>query len=501
MATETQKPKGLFGRLIDAFKKPDPNKGVDDRPVIKKTTIPGGKRSSSPSNGNGNSLLTNLGEEYRTVNHQFLVELIPIIRHLCMYNADVSQALSNVVTLGNTGHKIKFDKGVTPEQQDKMRNHLMNKRKNWAPGTAGINGLVNKLLAQLMIGGAVSGEWVVNNDLTGIQNCLLVNPEEIYFVLDRANVNYTAYQKPSDGVFNAKDSTGMVKLNPNTYKYFALNGDTEVPYGVPPYLPVIRKVKTQGTMDENIEFVINQMGLIGFLECLIDKPDQNVGQESDENYDARLEALLSAAKQRILAGGLKDGIVVGFKEDHEFKFNSASNSYEGVNSLYEGNELQMASALKTDAALWGRGYATSETQISVVFMKMLSELKNWQLPVKEMLEFGYALELRLAGFQFDYLEVVFKPSTIQDDLKFQQAQEIKLRNVLAKYCAGIISIETAADELDYDTPDQLKPRVPVELLMGKSGPGAAAGDGEKKKTRKDQKNKSKKKSREKRSAS
>jgi hypothetical protein len=241
-----------------------------------------------------------------------------------------------------------------------------------------MNGLINKFFAQLLIGGAISGEWVPNKNLTGVQTCLLVNPEEVVFTLDKNNVKYTPHQRPKSGLFDkgSIQTSGLIKLNENTYKYFALNGDTEIPYGIPPYLPVINKIRTQISMEENINFIVDQMGLIGFLEVLVQKPDQETGQENDDQYNARLDKLLTDAKSRVMNGGLKDGVIVGFKDDHEFKFNSASKSFDAVTTLYQENELQMASALKTDAALWGRGYATSETQITVVFMKMLSELRN-----------------------------------------------------------------------------------------------------------------------------
>src|SRR5690606_626416 len=183
--------------------------------------------------------------------------------------------------------------------------------------------------------------------------------------------------------------------------------------------------------------IINQLGLLGFVEVLIQAPSQDVGKETDAQYQARLTNMLQEAKLR-LNDGMKDGIMVGLKDEHEFGFHSIARDFKQVVELWKSNELLIASALKQDATLWGRDYNTSESQISVIFMKMLAELKNSQNILKCALEDIYILELRLRGFKFDYLTVEFNKSTIQDDLKYQQAREIKIRNLTQEYIMGTI---------------------------------------------------------------
>lgn len=457
---------------LKVVKPPDKGKGIDDRKI--KGTLPSGRKSSPSSN-----VTYGFDGQFKVVTPDYIKQIIPIIRSLVKSNPDVGQALHNIVSLGNTGHRIFFDRKVPTEQVDEMRNHLINKRKDWATGAAGMDGLVNKMISQAMIGGAVSNEWVPNLQLNGLESCILVNPEEIEFKLKKGSTKYESYQNPKNsfmGIEKSKDPENLIKLNPNTYRYFALNGDEEIPYGFPPYMSVLPRVSTQVNMDKNINFVVDQMGLIGFLEVLIQKPDQDSGNspddpagESDEKYSARLTNLLEEAKTRTLAG-FKDGVVAGFKDDHEFNFNSASKTFEDVVALYENNELMLASGLKQDASLMGRAYSSSETQMSIIFMKLLSELKNIQNLVKNNLEFGYALELRLAGFIFDTLEVRFNRSTIQDDLKYQQAEEIKIRNVKDKMVLGIIDQDQAADELGYEVPAHPEPMVSWEVVAGGSDP-------------------------------
>jgi len=491
--TDFFKPFGLFTgakKTTVSSKKPTVTP-VDDRP--KKTALPNG-RSSTPD-FEGNSAADILGTKYSIVSPSFLAELIPIIRALSQLNPDVSQALHNIVSLGNSGHKVFFDRKVPEEQVDRMRNHLKNKRKNWAPGQAGMDGQINKMFAQVLISGALSNEWVPNNTLTGIQANILINPENIVFKLAKDKITYLPYQRIRNSILRQKPRIegDLIPLNTNTYKYYALNGDGEMPYGIPPYAPVVQRISTQNKMNDNIDFIMDIMGLVGFLEVLVTKPDED-GQENETDYEARLQDLLTQARANMLTG-MKDGVVSGFKEDHEFEFHSAAKNFKDVVDLYKNNELQIASALKQDAALWGRDYGTSEAKAGITFMKMISELKNIQNLIKTNLEFGYSLELMLAGYTFEYLTVQFNRSTITDDLKYQQAEEYKIKNIQTKMVLGMINQDQAADELGYETPSSPKPMVPWEMLAGKGA--AQKPDPAARATRKGQKGKSAKVSKDK----
>lgn len=474
--------------------KPSPARPTNTHKGLSKISS---RRSSIPSIPIGNTF-TNLQAQYRVVQPDWVFEVIPVIRKLIKVNPDMGQAVHNVITLGNTGHKIFFDRSVGEPLVQKMRAHLKNRQDDWASGQAGMNGVVNKMFAQLLIGGALSNEWVPNIDLNGIQAVILVNPEDIRFKLEKNNIKYSPYQRVKNNFLanNAQqiDYLNLVKLNPQTYKYYALNGDTEIPYGFPPYLAAMERIESQTKMNTNIDFVVDQLGMLGFLQALIGKPDKEDG-ETNVQYDARLDQLLAETKAR-LNEGVKDGSVIGFQDDAAFDYHSISKGYDQALALFKNNELQIASGLKQDATLWGRDYNTSETQITVIFIKMLSELANIQNIIKTNLEFGYALELRLAGFNFDSLEVKFNRSTLQDDYKYQQGQELKIKNVKDKMIMGIINQDQAADELDYDEPAEAQPMVSWDVLAGQADPPPATpGAPTSKAKRQGQKNKSAKKTR------
>jgi len=318
-----------------------------------------------------------------------------------------------------------------------------------------MDGLVNKMISQVVISGSLANEWVPSMDLKGIKTVVLVNPENIRWGYNRKKQIYEAYQYiKSFIVTNSVDN--LKKLNPNTFKYYALNGDNDSPYGIPPYLSALDSTKTQRLMMDNIKFIVEQVGVMGFLQVTMAKPDQLPG-EKYENYITRLNTFLDDARKRVQEG-YRDGITVGYKDDTEFDFKSTTRNFTGVAELFQLNELLLSSGLKMDASMLGRNYGTSETQISVIFTKLLSQLKNIQNLIKANLEYGYALELRMAGFKFNTINVVFNPSTALDELKNQQAEEIKIRNNNALYLDGIISQEQYAHNLGYETADKAEPR-------------------------------------------
>lgn len=437
----------LFGKVIARW-------GEDKSLAKTKTPLPPG-RVSVPENRNGSLKILQGGKD--VVDPLFNNELIPIIRSLCYTNPDLSQALDNIVQLGNTGHEIEFDESVSEADTNKIKLYLESKKQEWSESTAGMDGLVNKMIAQIMIGGALSGEWVPKMDLSGIDRFVFVNPESVQFVLDKRTQRYIPYQRPTNKAINLiHPEKELIKLNTNTYRYFALNGDTEIPYGIPPYMAALESVNRQRTMQENIDFIVDQIGLMGFLSILVQKPDQGVN-EQELAYINRLEADLDRLKARVQSG-MKEGIMTGYIDDTEITFSSPTKDASGASELFQANELMLASGLKQDASLLGRSYGTTETQITVIFTKLLSQLTNIQNLAKRNLEFGYELDLRLAGFKFKSLKVEFKESTITDELKYQQALEIKIRNSRGLYYDGINNLDEYAQSMGKEKADQKEPR-------------------------------------------
>lgn len=454
----------LFGPSQDKRTKELPPADLKKKAVIIPTA-----RSSEPPMGNTPDGFSHLTGDKQLVKPGYQFDVVPLLRQLALSNQNISQALSNYVNLSNTGHKVIFDSSVDDKQVDKMREHLDDVIDTWHYGSAGMHGLINKFIAQSLISGAVAGEVVPKLGRDGVHRVAMILPETIRFLYNKTTETYEPYQKIKNPTVN--DVEGLRPLNVNTFKYYAINGDTELPYGNPIYAPALGPLNTQKKMLENIDFIISQMGIMGFMELLIDKPLQADG-EADSTYAGRLDSFLTQCKNN-MKQSMRDGLMVGYQEDHEFKFHSASTSAQGVAELFEQNEKLVFSGMKQDPTLSGRSTGGNEA-ITIIFTKLIAELTNIQLSVGKMIEHAYTMELRLAGFQFRKLTVKFNASTIQDDLKMQQAAEIKIRNNRQLRMDGIISQDQYADNMNIDKPHQQEPVVPFAPVKSTGDPNLDA---------------------------
>lgn len=474
----------LLGRIRTGkseIKNPKPISDFDLKKKIYGSPPPG--RVSEPDSTNAFEYINN---EYYFAKPDFMFDVIPLIRKLVYYNEEFGQTVYDLMQLCNTGYRIVFDKKVKDDDVDKMRRHIINKSRVWSDGVAGMTGLINRFIAQLFISGSLCNEWVISKDLDGVDNIFMVLPETIRWKYNKSKLRWEPYQK----IINPKSPKDVYrKLNQFTFKYYGLWGDGEKPYGIPPLMTALETLKKKKVMDNNVDHVMDQLGLLGFFEAKLEKPAQ-YKNENDDVYEKRLNNLLTQAKKN-LSGSLKDGITVGFKEDHEFEFHSTTKNLGGVADLYDQKLLNMSKGLKHPPAFLAMKSDKSETHINIIFTKMLAQLNNVQEIIKHNLEFGFQLELRLAGFSFDFLEVEFNPSTITDKLKSEQAREIQIRNLKELYVQGIISQETYADEIGYEAADVKEPRVPLESDNNPGGNAKKKEDREKDKDKSDRKGRDK----------
>lgn len=430
---------------------PEPNKEAQ-KVAIKEDPVISPGRVSVPNDAHETTLarlqgLTNL------VTPSYRQDLIPIIRNLYKVNPDMSIALQDTFKLSNTQHQVNFPNNTANEAKA-MKDHLAESSKTWSRYAAGIDGLVNKMIVQCLVGGAISVEAVPNQKLNGLSTILFINPEDIRFERESDGV-YQPYQINRFQCANKKPQ--YIKLNTATYVYAGTYNDTDEPYGIPPFLAALDSIKTQHDMRINFKEIMEIMGMVGFLEAKMEKPARKAS-ESDEAYANRLTSQLRALKTN-LREGMKDGIVTGYIDDHEFKLNSTTASMQNMDVPWKMNEQSVANGLGVASSLIGVQANTTEGGAGIMLSKMISQLRNIQTIVKYVLEFIYSLELRLAGFNNKGIEVTFGTSTISDEIKVQQAQEYKIKNVQAKYNMGIISQEQAAWELGYTRPDKKEPRV------------------------------------------
>jgi hypothetical protein len=447
----------LFGYNITRDKPPKekPSQKNSEAEISNsKSTVPPTGRVSVPNDPT--VVLSAINSQVGMVTPSFRSEVIPLIRKLYKVNSDMSITIQDMFKLTNTGHQISFPHN-TDKESDAMEMHLKDATKDWTMYTAGIDGLINKFIVQCLVSGAISIEGVPKNDLSGISTVLFINPEDIMF--KRTNDGtYLPYQ--INKTFGSNVNKTHIKLNTITYKYIGMYNDTDEPYGIPPFMAALESLATQKDMKINFKQMMDLAGLMGFLEALVEKPSRE-GGESIKAYESRLNRYLTTVKKNMI-NGIKDGLVVGYQEDHSFKMNSTSKDLSNLDKVWNMNQQSVANGLGGSGSLIGVQNANTEGGAGILLSKMISQLKNIQTLVISTLEFLYLLELRLAGFNCKGIKIKFNSSTITDEVKIQQGLEYKIRNLEALYDRGIISQEIFANEMGYLKPDKPEPRVSIE---------------------------------------
>jgi len=392
-------------------------------------------RESEPVDSLGSSF-SKLAGFYDFATPDFDLAYLYCLEPLGIYNPNVSQALKIYADLGNTGHEVNVT-AKNPEPFIERINYLA--RTVYATG-GGMDGLVNHFLRQVPLNGALSGEWVVaDRILDGLTDVVIPPVKTI-----RHRMENNAWRPYQD---TGRMDRALVKLNPLTYSYMPMITKDGRPYGIPPFLAALKNLEMQLDAMGNIGHILRKMGLLGFLDVSLEIPERKPG-ESDEKYQARLTARLKAYAASY-SSNFNKGVAVHYK-DQEAKHNSVpSGAAAGAKQIWQLNEEQIFSALDIPPSLAGRSYSTTETYAEVDFDRLLTKLRNTRRMIKRFLEKGYRLDALLRGHDVD-VSVTFNENSGFQEKEKAEADGQKIKNVVAKLDAGLISDDEAARELGYD---------------------------------------------------
>lgn len=409
-------------------------------------------------------MIAELAGEFSAVDAKFPLEFLGVMQNLSMANPDVSQMVDNIVQLGNTGHNIIVN-ASTEAQQQRVLDEINRFTSTAFYKFGGVDGFVNAALGQIARSGAVSIEWVPMENLTAIERVVFVPTCQIRFIYDDNEQDNIPYQKVCQGTrtFNAKDPTGFVRLNTATYQYVGIQYLDNSPYAIPPILAALEPIMIQRDIMKNFRFIAKKMGLLGFVTFLLEAPKRNPGEKEDA-YQSRMQAYL-AQNSEPLKSNFRDGMAFGFKDTFEVEHHSLAGNAQGASEIHQRVEEQVFSGLKSDPALHGRTFSTTETYAGVVYEKMLSILSNYQRPIKGVLEYGIKLHLNLMGLEYDELFVEFEASQSLSAERDENTYATKIDTLIKLYDQGVIDQNQLAQEAGYDSPAEEEPRAPTVIAL------------------------------------
>jgi hypothetical protein len=385
-------------------------------------------------------------------------EYIDLLFTLSVTSPLISETIYDNITLANSGHHVRIEgagdavieRAAESLQELAVRMH-----------TGGADGWFRVAMYQLLVTGALSHEWVIEENLDGVVRSKFVPVQTIKFHKgEDPHAPYIPFQH----------AQGIPKeLNPITYHYRPLIQWENNPYGIPPLFAAIEPTWVMREVMGSIRGISKKFGLLGLFNILLKRPDQDHAKsETDAAYAERLKKYLEEAKKS-LEKSFNDGILIGYQDQHEFKHDSVTGDARGLSDLYKQIDLEAMSGANTDPALHGRDMSRTETQIRQVYQKLVRQLSNIRNICSRSIEYGYQIHLMLAGFPELTVSLDWEPIDSLDSLRDEQVFMQEILNARMLYEDGLISQEERAQMLGFDGSDQDKPRLTKATPSGGGG--------------------------------
>ncbi len=405
--------------------------------------------------------------EYAPLAYKLPWEVLEYVELLATYNPDYSQAVDNIRTLANSGHNLFVDGPARTTRR--VKELLEEKARSVQNSHGGIDGLIDKLLKQAAVHGAMCGEWALSEDLDDVVDFVDVNPKCIRFFWE--DDHYAPYQKVTGAQAKEAEERGQkvrnnncIKLNELTFHYFAFDAAPSSPYGTPPFIAALANIAIQRDMIHNMSQIVKKVGLLGMIDLVIKQLPRNPG-ETDEQYESRAGAYLDEYVT-VVEDMVRDGGVVHF-DDVEVSTTNIAGNAAGATAIFKQNEELIFSGLKSMPSVQGRSYSTTETYAGVAYDIIIRNTLKYQRACKRMIESGYWLMATLRGEQPKSIRIEFKSNKTLQRLQNAQAEAMEIRNAGMMWLSGVIDQLGFAQRLGYDDV-KIEYEVPPDGLVGSS---------------------------------
>ena len=278
------------------------------------------------------------------------------------------------------------------------------------------------------------------------------------------------------------DGTSYIPLNKERFIYQPAITYQDNPIGVPPFLTALASAKLERSMLGGVANYSERFNAVSFVTVLV-RPITAKNGESRDAYAARVNDLLTKVTEKI-DNGFRNGYFIGFTGVHDIKIDSTQADATGFNILYKWAVVNKASGLGIPPLLLGVETQVSESLARILVQTMLAELKEYQDALGDaLLKFfnfylkinqpAYALRMREKNIK---LELKFKNSSIEDNLRAEQAKALEVNRLVTLVNQGIISNDDMAIELGYEKAHLKNP--PVAEAVSPNKPLAKKKKGE-----------------------
>lgn len=379
----------------------------------------------------------------------FEPQTFELLKALSIYNRHIANAMTNVVALANTDYMVELPDDLPKNQSKQIKTLFADFDTNYH-NKIGIRSFIKTGFETLFYAGVLPCEMVIAGKPypNTIEKIAILNPTYVKFIYDKETQSFKAVQQVN-GFFSSQTGN-YTMLNPVTFTYAIHRQIEENPYPVPLLLSTLEDLGMQRDMLKNFVAIIKKVGLMGFLQIMIEAPMQNKN-ENEQQFQTRCANYINAAVKEAEVG-FSSGVVVGFKGRHEFNFAANNSNVQGLDKAFELVNKMLFNGLRTAGAFMGETNATTETFATVLLKIFSAQVVDYQYIMASVLEKTYLTIAQMNGYNLTFAKVKFKPASVTDRLKEAQAEQTELGNIEKKMMLGIIGLQQAAEEAGYEKP-------------------------------------------------
>lgn len=371
---------GIFGKKRPAAPTPEPiHVGRIGTSGVSRTTIPGYK-----------SRTNNLLEELRRTSNVY-----DAIALICEKHPDANMALTSMLRLANSGHKVEFygpdaKRDTGPDGEWRAFSQRVNGISN-----SGMDGLIDQFHKSSMQFGGMACETVVRQDMSDIEDVYVILPQSITWEMDK-----------DKGIFIPYQTIGMKKVNllDGNFSWVAHEANVGQPTGSLMFESALQPIDQQLQFFTDIAAVIRRVGYPR-NDISINKAAVLAGMPASERNDPikqkkGLQEYFDFVIQRLDSlGPLSDivhfdDVVLGNGSAH-----GDSSRTLDIRAVYEMMDPQVLNGLSCLAILANRPTGVTETWGTVQYKIIVETLKGLQRGSKRLVENVANIWLRVHGYQ------------------------------------------------------------------------------------------------------
>jgi hypothetical protein len=301
--------------------------------------------------------------------------------------------------------------------------------------TGGMDFLIELWFKYIFTHGRFAGQLRISQTKDGIAGFEVINPYSVKF----SEKELQPYVEQKNGSY--------LKMNPNTFYYFALNMDTENPYGSSMLEAVPSLIGIADDMMKDMTLSSSNAG-IPRLHIKIKQPTIMPG-ENQENYATRASSYFDTLVDEMAEIGPDDNFYTW--DDVQIALAGGANSQTGYvwRALRQIIDEEMCTAFHLYPWVLAKSYGTTKNWVSVQFDLLMAQAESLQREAKRFAEWIRNSHLMLQGSPVSCKQAFMLPrDPAAKDMA--SADSTKTETVLKKIQSGFISADDGARELGYE---------------------------------------------------